>query len=185
MKKSFLKLFSAMLLIVAFFFANNAFAQVPANTFGIYVGLDNDGMHSGFSYTLSNSIELGLGVIFKSESVSSDIKGFKAPDAETHVGFDLTGLYYFSKGDVNPYVELEIGYLQYPKDEDEGDIKSNDLGFGLSLGANAFIVKSFALYGSLGLYYNMYTMNHPKYSITQNTLNLLTASLGFSYYFTK
>lgn len=186
MKKSFLKVLSVAIFAATFLFAINANAQLPKGVFGLYSGLDNEGMHSGIMYTLTDNLEAGLGLQIMSESYTSDADGFEAPDAKTYLGFNVWGAYYLSKGDVNPFLELDVSYMGYPT-EGEGDHEktSYDLGVGLSFGAQAFIVKSFAIYGSVGLYYSMYRMTQNDVTGGTNTFSLFTASLGASFYFTK
>ncbi len=186
MRKSIKKLFQASLLAVVFFVATQSYAQLPVNTLGISASFASPSNMAGIIYTLSNNMELGVGILFNSESYS--VESGEAPDAKTTIGIGLHGSYYLSHGDVSPYLQLGLGYTGFPKTTSgTSETTSNQVDISFAFGGHAFIVKSFAVWGQIGLGYSMHSTTQKQGTLESthgtNMLNLFTSAVGASFYF--
>ncbi len=165
-------------------------AQVPAKTFGINAGFGSEWQEAGFLYTFSDNFEAGIGVSLVSKSYSVD-EG-DAPDSKTTVGFNVYGAYYLYKGDVvNPYLQFSAGYMQYP-DEDHAnyELSSNQIDFGISFGAQAFIVGGLAVWADVGISAaieseTMKPETGEEMTNGMTTISLVTTAVGASFYFNR
>lgn len=182
MRKSIKRLFQASLLAVVFLVATQSYAHLPANTLGISASFASPSNMAGILYTLSNNLEVGVGVLFNSESYSQETG--TAADSRTTIGLGLHGSYYLSQGDVSPYFQLGLNYTGYPKEGSEPDEKtSNAIDINFAFGGHAFVVKSFAVWAQIGLGYSMYSETQNESTHGRNNLYLFTSAVGASFYF--
>jgi hypothetical protein len=188
MFKSLLSLFSISLIAVVFFATTKMYAEAPAGTFGINAEFGSGSNEAGLSYVVSRNIEIGFGLTFMNESYSVDAPA-TAADAQTTLGFSLFADYYLSKGDINPYIGINLNYLGYPevKQSETNKTNTNDMGFELVFGAQSFITKSFAVYAEMGVGYSMHnitqTSGSKDFKSSTNMLKLFTSAIGATFYF--
>jgi len=184
-----LKFSVLMVIVVSFFAINSSNAQLPVNSFALTASFSQDWNDAGISYTLTKDFELGAGVTFKNISYTVP-DGMEEPDSESTVGFYVYGCYYLYEGEyVSPYLGVEFDYLAEPTQKLEGmDLDVSELGVGFSFGAQAFITKGIALWTDIGVYYGINSStykpnNGEEREHSTNTLQLLTTSVGASFYF--
>lgn len=189
MFKTYINLFSISLFVVILFATTKMNAgEVPAGTFGINADFGTDSEEAGILYAISHSFEVGFGLTFKNVSYTVDAPA-KAPDSQTTLGFSVYGDYFLSRGDINPYVGINLSYLGYPevKVSDLDKTNTNDIGFELVFGAQSFITKSFAVYAEMGVSYLMNnvtrTLNSQDSKSGTNTFKLFTTAIGATFYF--
>ncbi|MDT3739103.1 MAG: hypothetical protein RO257_06320 [Candidatus Kapabacteria bacterium] len=182
MRKSIKKLFQASLLAVVFFVATQSYAQLPVNTLGISASFASPSNMAGIIYTISNNMEFGVGILFNNESYS--VETGTAAESRTTIGIGLHGSYYLSHGDVSPYLQLGLNYTGYPKEGSGPSEKtSNAIDINFAFGGHAFVVKSFAVWGQIGLGYSMYSETQNSNTQGRNNLYLFTSAVGASFYF--
>lgn len=188
MLKSIKCLVVSAFVAVTFLFAASAQAQVPANTVGIDCSFASDWDGAGIFYTLSNNVQVGLNLIMTNTSYTVP-DGAPSRDSETAFGVDVYCAYYLSQGDaVSPYLIFEVDYLAHPK-QTSGSLETtrNDIGIEFGFGGQAFVVKGLALWGQIGIEYNMQStttkVGSSESTSGTNVLNLFTTAVGASFYF--
>jgi hypothetical protein len=182
-----MKRFTTLALAAMFIFAiSESKAQVPAGSFGLNAEFGSSAEELSLLYVLSHNIEIGLGIGYKSTSMSGD--GFDNAEAVTEMGFNIYGAYYLSRGDVNPYVTLYLGYFMPPDETEAGtEYTYSELNISAAFGGQVFISKNFAVYVEAGLSYNTMSTTgksgSTELSYSLNVMNLFTSAVGASIYF--
>ena len=181
------KQFRILLTIALALFAFSSLnAQLTPNTFGIYGQFGTSFEEAGIVYTLSENIELDLGVGFK--NVSYTVDEGDAPESESQMSFYLWGGYFLTKGDVSPYLGLGIDYTAFP----EPDVKTieyaaSDIELEFCFGIQTHVTKNLAFNIEIGAAYDMFTRKREgedgkEYKYGENTFNLFTGAIGATFY---
>jgi len=177
-----------LLLNIMIFSCEEAFSQLPINTFSISAGFNEDGDDIGFGYSISKNFEIGAGAGLS--NISYSVSEGEAPESETIFGAYIYADYYLYKGDyVSPYIGLSAFYWVNPTDNlSNGEITHNEMGVRVYFGANAFITEGIALWTDLGIKYTIEDATYKpdsgsEISSTENILKLVTHSIGASFYF--
>jgi hypothetical protein len=181
-------LFVVVLIAMLTLSSNSSNAQLPEGAFVVSASFSQEWDDAGLSYTFSKDFEAGLGIVFK--NVSYSLSEGDSPDSETRTGFYAWGTYYLTKGKyANPYLAANIYYIADPSETNSnGEVNYSDMGAGISFGAQSFITDGLALWADIGVMYSSYkttykTNSGSESSHTKNIFQLLTSSVGASFYF--
>ncbi|TAL70110.1 MAG: hypothetical protein EPN82_05725 [Bacteroidetes bacterium] len=179
-------LITALIAVIMLFCYNESKAQLTPGVFGLNTEFGTGASELSMLYTLSNNFEVGLGVGYSSEGGKD---GDKTRDSKSTIGINAYGAYFLSKGDVNPYLTLYVGYMIPPKEKSgENETTYNTIDVSFAFGGQVFVTKNFAVYIEAGLDYNIASStekipNVPDYTKSTNIMSLFTSAVGASLYF--
>jgi hypothetical protein len=177
-----MKKFATLALAAMFLFAiSESKAQVPAGSFGLNAEFGSSAEELSLLYVVSHNLEIGLGIGYKSTTPTGDgVTG----DAVTEMGLNIYGAYYLSRGDVNPYITLYLGYFK-PPTQGSGTTETtfSDIDISAAFGGQVFLAKNFAVYVEAGLNFTMSSQTVNDVTTGTNIMNLFTSAVGASLYF--
>jgi len=160
----------------------SSFAQLEAGSFGVgasFVG--STPVATGF-YALSDNMEVGVGLGYKTENYDVDVEGFQAPDPGTTLNFVGMFKYFLSKGrDVSPFVGGMLEYLSETEIGHEDAVTG--LGFGAMFGGQAAIAKNLHVYGYVSLGYYSMSSKEDDVTYTYTAISLAGSGVGAIFYF--
>lgn len=177
-----MKRFTTLALAAMFIFAiSESKAQVPAGSFGLNAEFGSSAEELSLLYVLSHNLEIGLGIGYKSTTpTGDDVEG----DAVTEMGFNIYGAYFLSRGDVNPYITLYLGYFMPPTEgSGSSEITYSNIDIAAAFGGQVFIAKNFAVYVEAGISFMMENRTANDKTTGQSIMNLFTSAVGASLYF--
>jgi hypothetical protein len=209
--KKLTKLYAILAIAILIISYQNTNAQLNSGDFGFgasFVSISNQIRPGGYDigviapaakihFAASPAFDISIGVLFSSVNYSIDPEptGYKAPDAQTTIGFE--GMFRFllsSDKATSPYIGALINYTGFPKSTStystySSEITSNQLGFAGVFGCQTFISKSFAVYAHIAIGYSSYsettkityvTTAIPNTEVTEkyNAISLSGSALG-------